>query len=421
MMGGGMMPGAPPPLPPPRAPEDLDDKARKWQQLNNKRYGEKRRFGYVEPMKDHTGKIVQFFCKLCDCKFNDINAKNMHLKGRRHRLQFKKKVNPELEVDMKPIPGGRGNQRRHEEKLRKDLMRLRQQELWSMRAMYPDPSMTPAPLFARSPQGYGGGPGGGPNQSPDSMDDRHVMAKHEAIYPTDDELKAVQAIVNNVETMCNLPHILKNGVEWYRQWGTEKSPGFKIFSISGHVNRPGNYEVPLGTPMMDMIEKYAGGGRGGKKIKAVIPGGSSTPLLTGEKIRLARMDYESIMELGSFLGSGGITVLDEDTDMVDALWNLMRFYHHESCGQCTPCRDGTGWMEKLLARIDAIRDILTSDGRSLVQGALGWLLARSEQTIPSPGIRTVAQAVENAGTLQFGPLAAQHMAQIDALLRAETA
>ncbi len=172
-------------------------------------------------------------------------------------------------------------------------------------------------------------------------------------FPAVSGLFGAPTIVNNVETMCNLPHILKNGVEWYRQWGTEKSPGFKIFSISGHVNRPGNYEVPLGTPMMDMIEKYAGGVRGGKKIKAVIPGGSSTPLLTGEKIRLARMDYESIMELGSFLGSGGITVLDEDTDMVDALWNLMRFYHHESCGQRTPCREGTGWLEKIIERVFA--------------------------------------------------------------------
>ena len=154
---------------------------------------------YVEPMKDHTGKVIQFFCKLCDCKFNDLNAKDMHLKGRRHRLQFKKKVNPELEVEMKPLPGGRGVQRRNEEKLRKELMRLRQQELWSMRAMYAsEPSLPPSlagplgpsPLFAAPPSAQ-------PRR--DSMDDRHISAKHDSIYPTEEELAAVQKIVTNVE------------------------------------------------------------------------------------------------------------------------------------------------------------------------------------------------------------------------------
>lgn len=158
-------------------------------------------------------------------------------------------------------------------------------------------------------------------------------------------------IVNNVETICNIPHILKNGVSWFRQWGTNDSPGFKIFSVSGHVNRPGNFEVPLGTPLLELIEKYAGGVRDGKKIRAVIPGGSSTPLLTGEKIEKANMDYESLAAMGTFLGSGGVIVLDEDTDMTRALLNLMRFYHHESCGQCTPCREGTGWLEKIAERL----------------------------------------------------------------------
>lgn len=172
-------------------------------------------------------------------------------------------------------------------------------------------------------------------------------------FPAVSGLFGAPTIVNNVETICNLPHLVEHGADWYKQWGTEKSPGFKIFSVSGHVKQPGNYEVPLGTPLMTMIEEYAGGVLGGKGIKAVIPGGSSTPLLTGARIRQANLDYESIMELGSFLGSGGITVLDEDTDMVDALWNLMRFYHHESCGQCTPCREGTGWLEKIVQRVFA--------------------------------------------------------------------
>ncbi|MEQ9363694.1 MAG: NADH-quinone oxidoreductase subunit NuoF [Leptospirales bacterium] len=172
-------------------------------------------------------------------------------------------------------------------------------------------------------------------------------------FPAVSGLFGAPTIVNNVETICNLPHLVEHGADWYKQWGTEKSPGFKIFSVSGHVRQPGNFEVPLGTPLMTLIEEYAGGVLGGKGIKAVIPGGSSTPLLTGGRIRQANMDYESIAELGSFLGSGGVTVLDEDTDMVDALWNLMRFYHHESCGQCTPCREGTGWLEKIIQRVFA--------------------------------------------------------------------
>lgn len=181
---------------------------------------------YVEPMKDHTGKVVQFYCKLCDCKFNDLNAKNMHLKGRRHRLQFKKKVNPDLEVDLKFwVPGGRPNQRKHEEKLRKDLMRLRQQELWSMRAMYPDPAMTPAPLFARG--GGGGGHSAAASAAQENMDDRHVMAKHDAIYPTDDELRAVHDIVGHVETALKgvSDALHKEDMESENGTATEKTTG----------------------------------------------------------------------------------------------------------------------------------------------------------------------------------------------------
>ncbi|MBX7057498.1 MAG: NADH-quinone oxidoreductase subunit NuoF [Leptospirales bacterium] len=170
-------------------------------------------------------------------------------------------------------------------------------------------------------------------------------------FPAVSGLLGAPTIVNNVETICNVPHILKNGVAWFRQWGTGDSPGFKIFSISGRVNRPGNYEVPLGTPLRHLIDECAGGVLDGKKIRAVIPGGSSTPLLTGDKIDNARMDYESLAAMGTFLGSGGIIVLDESVDMTRALYNLMRFYHHESCGQCTPCREGTGWLEKVMERL----------------------------------------------------------------------
>ncbi len=170
-------------------------------------------------------------------------------------------------------------------------------------------------------------------------------------FPAISGLFGSPTIINNVETICNIPFILKNGAAWFRKFGTEQSPGFKIFCLSGHVNKPGVYEMPLGTPLTDIIDGHGGGVRGGKKIKAVIPGGSSTPLLTGAKIQQARLDYESMAALGTFLGSGGITVLDEDTDMVRVVFNLMKFYHHESCGQCTPCREGTGWLEKVVHRI----------------------------------------------------------------------
>ena len=161
-------------------------------------------------------------------------------------------------------------------------------------------------------------------------------------------------IVNNVETISAVPHILKNGPEWFRSFGTEKSPGTKIFSVSGHVVRPGNYELPLGVTMKELIYDICGGIRGGKKLKAVIPGGSSSPILTAEEVlreeNPIRLDFDSLAQNGSMLGSGGLIVMDEDTDMVDALWNLLRFYHHESCGQCTPCREGTGWIEKIAGR-----------------------------------------------------------------------
>ena len=157
-------------------------------------------------------------------------------------------------------------------------------------------------------------------------------------------------IVNNVETISAVVHIVKHGAAWHRQWGTEKSPGFKIFCLSGAVKKPGVYEVPLGITMREMIDVHGGGLKDGKTLKAVIPGGLSAPILTPEMVEKCTLDYESLATLGSMLGSGGITVLDDSVDMIDAIYNTMRFYHHESCGQCTPCREGTGWLEKLAHR-----------------------------------------------------------------------
>jgi len=160
-------------------------------------------------------------------------------------------------------------------------------------------------------------------------------------------------LVNNVETIATVPFIVTEGAEAYRQWGTERSPGTLLFALSGHVNRPGVYEAPFGTSLMEYIEHYGGGIRDGGTLKAVIPGGASTPVLTADEAAHARLDYESMRGLGSALGTGGMIVMDTSVDMVEALKNLMGFYHHESCGQCTPCREGTGWVDAILARIHA--------------------------------------------------------------------
>jgi NADH-quinone oxidoreductase subunit F len=170
-------------------------------------------------------------------------------------------------------------------------------------------------------------------------------------FPAVEGLYACPTVVNNTETLMAVPHIVKNGGAWYRQWGTEKSPGTKVFSVSGPVKRPGNYEVPLGYSMKDLIEKDCGGMREGLKVKAVIPGGSSVPLLPAEDLDTP-LDYESMNEKGTFLGSGGVIVIDDQTCIVDALWNVTRFYEHESCGKCTPCREGTYWMAEVFERLE---------------------------------------------------------------------
>ncbi len=169
-------------------------------------------------------------------------------------------------------------------------------------------------------------------------------------FPAVSGLFGCPTIVNNVETIATVKHILEHGAAWHRQWGTEKSPGFKIFCLSGAVRKPGVYEVPLGIRMRDFIDQYGGGLVEGRSLKAVIPGGLSAPLLTPDMVEQCTLDYESLASLGSMLGSGGITVLHDGVDLMSAAYNTMRFYHHESCGQCTPCREGTGWLEKLAHR-----------------------------------------------------------------------
>ena len=157
-------------------------------------------------------------------------------------------------------------------------------------------------------------------------------------------------IVNNVETLSAVVPIIRDGAKAYRAIGTEKSPGTKIFSLSGDVLKPGNYELPLGYPLTDLIYNLGGGLRSERSLKAVIPGGSSVPVLTASEAEKAKLDYESLNELGTFLGSGAVIVIDDSRDMMDILSIILDFYHHESCGQCTPCREGTGWLSKILKK-----------------------------------------------------------------------
>ncbi len=158
-------------------------------------------------------------------------------------------------------------------------------------------------------------------------------------------------IVNNVETLACVKHIAAHGSDWFRSFGPESGPGPKLYCVSGHVTKPGVYELPMGTSLREIIEVHAGGLRPGRSLKAVIPGGSSVPVLTASEIDID-MDFDSVAAAGSMLGSAGIIVMDDTTDIVKALRTISHFYHHESCGQCSPCREGTGWLERILRRID---------------------------------------------------------------------
>ena len=167
-------------------------------------------------------------------------------------------------------------------------------------------------------------------------------------FPAVKGLYGQPTVVNNTETLGNLPDIVVKGADWFRQWGTEKSPGTKVLSVSGHVNRPANYEVPMAMTLADVLE-LAGGMRDGGAVKAIIPGGASAPLLTSTDIAV---DFESLKEAGSMLGSGAVVFMDETTCMVRNALVTTEFFEHESCGKCTPCREGTWWGVKVLERIE---------------------------------------------------------------------
>ncbi len=183
-----------------------------------------------------------------------------------------------------------------------------------------------------------------------SLEGERGLPRFKPPFPANFGLYGKPTTINNTETLSSVPSIIRNGGKWFADLGIPNNGGVKLFSVSGHVGNPGNFEIPMGTPFKDLLA-LAGGVRGGKKLKAVIPGGSSVPVVPGDIMMEANMDYDSVVEAGSMLGSGAVIVMDETTDMVKALQRISRFYFSESCGQCTPCREGTGWLYRMLTRI----------------------------------------------------------------------
>src|SRR5574343_447362 len=203
-------------------------------------------------------------------------------------------------------------------------------------------------LFAH--HGYGAYICGEETALLESIEGKKGQPRFKPPFPASFGLYGKPTTINNTETFASIPFILNIGGEDYLNLGKPNNGGTKLFSVSGHVNRPGNYEIPLGTPFSTLLE-MCGGMRGGRKLKAVIPGGSSAPVLPGDVMMECTMDYDSISKAGSMLGSGAVIVMDETRDMVESLLRLSYFYSHESCGQCTPCREGTGWMWRVIDRI----------------------------------------------------------------------
>ena len=185
----------------------------------------------------------------------------------------------------------------------------------------------------------------------ESIEGKKGQPRFKPPFPAMFGLYGRPTVINNTETLASIPDIVRQGPDWFREIGVENSGGPKLFSISGNVARPGNYEIPMGTPFAELLE-MAGGMRDGRPIKAVIPGGSSAPVLPGDVMMDLTMDYQSIQDAGSMLGSGAVIVMDDTNCMVKILERISYFYYEESCGQCTPCREGTGWMHRVVKRIE---------------------------------------------------------------------
>ena len=185
----------------------------------------------------------------------------------------------------------------------------------------------------------------------ESLEGKRGLPRVKPPFPATHGLYNKPTVINNVETLANLPHIMTRGAEWFASIGSPpKSTGTRVFCVSGHVTRPGNYEVPMGITFRELIYEQAGGMRSDKKLKAFIPGGASAPFLTPDHLDV-KLDFESVAQAGSMLGSGGVTVMEEGTDMVWAALRLMEFFYHESCGKCSPCREGSSWLVQIMRRI----------------------------------------------------------------------
>ena len=185
----------------------------------------------------------------------------------------------------------------------------------------------------------------------ESLEGKKGQPRFKPPFPAMFGLYGRPTVINNTESLASIPDIIRQGADWFRDIGVANSGGPKLFSVSGNVARPGNYEVPMGTPFAELLE-MAGGMRDGRACKAVIPGGSSAPVLPGEVMMDLTMDYDSIAQAGSMLGSGAVIVMDDSNCMVKVLDRISYFYFEESCGQCTPCREGTGWMHRVVHRIE---------------------------------------------------------------------
>ena len=184
----------------------------------------------------------------------------------------------------------------------------------------------------------------------ESLEGKKGQPRYKPPFPANFGLYGKPTTINNTESLASVPAIIRNGPQWFAELGIPNNGGVKLFSVSGHVNKPGNFEINMGTSFKDLLE-MAGGVKDGRKLKAVIPGGSSVPVLPGDVMMECTMDYDSITKAGSMLGSGAVIIMDETTDMVKALKRISRFYYSESCGQCTPCREGTGWLYRMICRI----------------------------------------------------------------------
>ncbi len=184
----------------------------------------------------------------------------------------------------------------------------------------------------------------------ESLEGKKGQPRSKPPFPANVGLYGKPTTINNTESLASVPSIVREGAEWFKAFGVENSGGTKCFSVSGHVSKPGNFEVNMGIPFKELLE-IAGGVKDGRKLKAVIPGGSSVPVVPADIMLDATMDYDGITKAGSMLGSGALIVMDDTTDMVKVLQRLSRFYFSESCGQCTPCREGTGWLYRMLTRI----------------------------------------------------------------------